>query len=52
MKDKIRVLVVDDSPYNRKVISEILESSDKIEVVAKAFDGEDAIRKLLHGNPI
>ncbi len=51
MKDKIRVLVVDDSPYNRKVISEILESSDKIEVVAKAFDGEDAIRKIVAWEP-
>ncbi len=51
MKDKIRVLVVDDSPYNRKVISEILESSEKIEVVAKAFDGEDAIRKIVAWEP-
>jgi two-component system, chemotaxis family, protein-glutamate methylesterase/glutaminase len=51
MKDKIRVLVVDDSPYNRKVITEILESSDKIEVVAKAFDGEDAIRKIVAWEP-
>jgi two-component system, chemotaxis family, protein-glutamate methylesterase/glutaminase len=51
MKDKIRVLVVDDSPYNRKVISEILESSDRIEVVAKAFDGEDAIRKIVAWDP-
>lgn len=51
MRDKIRVLVVDDSPYNRKVISEILESSDKIEVVAKAFDGEDAIRKIVAWDP-
>lgn len=51
MKDKIRVLVVDDSPYNRKVISEILESSDKVEVVAKAFDGEDAIRKVVAWEP-
>ena len=51
MKEKIRVLVVDDSPYNRKVISEILESSEKIEVIAKAFDGEDAIRKIVAWEP-
>lgn len=44
---KIRVLVVDDSSFNRKVISEILESSDEFEVVAKAFDGEDAISKII-----
>jgi len=48
---KIRVLVVDDSPFNRKVISEILESCPSIEVVGKAFDGEDAIRKILQLNP-
>jgi len=51
MKDKIRVIVVDDSPYNRKVISEILESSERVEVVAKAFDGEDAIRKIVAWEP-
>jgi two-component system chemotaxis response regulator CheB len=44
-------MVVDDSPFNRKVISEMLETSDRIEVVAKAFDGEDAIRKILQFNP-
>ncbi len=48
---KIRVLVVDDSSFNRKIISEILESSEKIEVVGKAFDGEDAISKILKFQP-
>lgn len=48
---KIRVLVVDDSSFNRKVLSEILQSSDRIEVVGTAFDGEDAIRKILQLNP-
>ncbi|MCI4398349.1 MAG: chemotaxis response regulator protein-glutamate methylesterase [Acidobacteria bacterium] len=48
---KIRVLVVDDSPFNRKIISEILESSPNIEVVGKAFDGEDALRKIVQLNP-
>lgn len=48
---RIRVLVVDDSPFNRKVLTEILESSPAIEVVGKAFDGEDAIRKILQFNP-
>ena len=49
--NKIKVMVVDDSPFNRKMISEMLESSDRIEVVAKAFDGEDAIRKIIQFNP-
>jgi two-component system chemotaxis response regulator CheB len=48
---KIRVLVVDDSSFNRKVISEILDGSGDFEVVAKAFDGEDAISKILRFNP-
>jgi len=47
----IRVVVVDDSPFNRKVISEMLESSESIEVVARAFDGEDAIRKIVEHDP-
>jgi len=49
--NSIRVVVVDDSPFNRKVISEMLESSPRIEVVAKAFDGEDAIRKIVQYAP-
>lgn len=48
---KIRVLVVDDSSFNRKVISEILESSGKVEVVGRAFDGEDALQKILKLQP-
>jgi two-component system chemotaxis response regulator CheB len=48
---QIRVLVVDDSSFNRKVISEILQSSEHIEVVGTAFDGEDAIRKIIQHNP-
>jgi two-component system chemotaxis response regulator CheB len=47
----IRVLVVDDSSFNRKVISEILDGSGQIEVVGKAFDGEDALQKILRLQP-
>ncbi len=47
----IRVLVVDDSSFNRKVISEILHRSRFVEVVGKAFDGEDAIRKIIKYQP-
>jgi two-component system, chemotaxis family, protein-glutamate methylesterase/glutaminase len=49
--NKIRVLVVDDSAFNRKVLTEMLSSSRRIEVVGKAFDGEDAIRKIVQLNP-
>ncbi|MEO8799957.1 MAG: chemotaxis-specific protein-glutamate methyltransferase CheB [Polyangiaceae bacterium] len=40
----IRLLVVDDSAYNRRLISEIFTGSTEIEVVGKAADGEEALR--------
>ncbi len=40
----LRVLVVDDSAYNRKNIADILGGRDDIEVVGKAADGDEALR--------
>jgi two-component system chemotaxis response regulator CheB len=40
----LRVLVVDDSAYNRKNIADILNGCDDVEVVGKAGDGEEALR--------
>jgi two-component system, chemotaxis family, protein-glutamate methylesterase/glutaminase len=41
----LRVLVVDDSAYNRKNIADILTAGcDDIEVVGKAGDGDEALR--------
>jgi len=40
----LRVLVVDDSAYNRRNIADILAGSDEIEVIGKAGDGEEALR--------
>src|SRR6185503_2079158 len=42
----IRVLVVDDSAYIRKVVREMLSRSPAIEVVGTARDGEDAIEQV------
>ena len=42
----IRVLVVDDSAFMRKLISEILSSEPDIDVVATARNGRDALDKL------
>ncbi len=42
----IRVLVVDDSAFMRKVIGDILESEPGIEVAGKARNGQDALRKI------
>lgn len=41
---RLRVLVVDDSAYNRRSISDILSSDPEVEVVGKAADGEEALR--------
>jgi len=40
----IRLLVVDDSAYNRRNIAEIFASHPEVEVVGKAADGEEALR--------
>lgn len=42
----IRVLVVDDSAFMRKLISEILNEQPDIEVVSTARNGLDALKKL------
>jgi two-component system chemotaxis response regulator CheB len=42
----IRVLVVDDSAYIRKVVKEMLSRSPAIEVVGTARDGEDALEQV------
>lgn len=51
MTAPLRVLVVDDSAYNRRNIAEILEGSGEIEVVGKAADGEEALRLALQQKP-
>lgn len=43
--NKIRVLIVDDSFFMRKLLREILESDKGIEVVGTAKDGDEAIQK-------
>jgi two-component system, chemotaxis family, protein-glutamate methylesterase/glutaminase len=44
-QQKIKVLVVDDSAFMRKVISDILSSDEYIEVVGTARNGKDGIEK-------
>src|SRR6476660_772918 len=43
MPDRVRVLVVDDSAYVRKVVSQMLARSPSIEVVGAARDGAEAL---------
>lgn len=42
----IRVVSADDSPFLRKVLKEVLESSGKIEVVGEAMNGKEAIDRV------
>jgi two-component system, chemotaxis family, protein-glutamate methylesterase/glutaminase len=43
MPERVRVLVVDDSAYVRKVVSQMLARSPSIEVVGAARDGAEAL---------
>lgn len=46
MNKKIRVLVVDDSAFNRQSIAAMLQSSPNIEVVDAVADGREAIKSV------
>jgi two-component system chemotaxis response regulator CheB len=47
----IRVLIVDDSAYIRKVVSEMLRSDPRLQVVGTALNGRDALEKVEQLNP-
>lgn len=47
----IRVLVVDDSAFARKVVTEMLETCAEIQVVGAASSGVDALREVQRLNP-
>jgi len=48
---RIKVLVVDDSAFMRKIISNILAGSADIEVMGTAKNGQEAIEKVTHLRP-
>jgi two-component system chemotaxis response regulator CheB len=47
----ISVLIVDDSATNRRALSKILELAPGLEVVGKAADGEEGLKKALQLKP-
>jgi len=47
----IRVLVVDDSAFMRKVISDIIDNDNDLELVGTARNGKDALIKLTELKP-
>lgn len=52
MSDKvIRVLVIDDSAYNRRAISDFLSEHERIQVVGKASDGQEGLQMVMTEKP-
>ena len=49
--DRIKVLVVDDSAFMRKVISDLLAQDPSLEVVGAARDGLDALARIAAARP-
>ncbi|KGX93153.1 chemotaxis protein CheY [Pontibacillus halophilus JSM 076056 = DSM 19796] len=47
----IRVLIIDDSAFMRKMIANILEEDSRIIVVGKARNGQDGLNKISECNP-
>ena len=48
---RIRVLVIDDSAFNRRTISDMLKKSPDIEVIGTANDGEEGLKKAFTLKP-
>lgn len=44
MSDRLRVMVVDDSAFNRRTIGDLLANMEGVEVVGKAADGDEALK--------
>jgi two-component system chemotaxis response regulator CheB len=51
MAKSISVLVVDDSAFMRKILTDILESDNEIKVAATAKDGREALEKVRTVSP-
>lgn len=51
MSKPIRVLVIDDSAYNRRTIIKILNAISGVEVLDYACDGEEGLRKVFDLKP-
>jgi two-component system, chemotaxis family, protein-glutamate methylesterase/glutaminase len=47
----LRVLVVDDSAYNRRAIGDLLTAIPGVQVVGKAADGDEALRLVAQLSP-
>ncbi len=50
-QERVRVLVIDDSAFNRRTIVKMLEDLPNVEVVGYACDGEEGLRKVIDLKP-
>lgn len=50
-RGKPRVVVIDDSAFMRKLITEMVQSSDEFVVVGTAVNGEDGLREISELDP-
>lgn len=50
-ESRIRVLIVDDSAFMRKMVSDFLSTHQDIEVIGTARDGADALKKMVELKP-
>ncbi|ACM20521.1 protein glutamate methylesterase CheB associated with MCPs of class 40H, response receiver domain-containing [Geotalea daltonii FRC-32] len=48
---KVRIVVIDDSAYNRRTITKMLEEIPEVEVVGYAVNGEEGIRRVIDLTP-
>lgn len=48
---RVRVLVIDDSAFNRRTIVKMLEALPDVEVIGYACDGEEGLRKVIDLKP-
>lgn len=49
--DLIRVLIIEDSAFMRKMITEILESDERIKILGTARNGEEGLKKIKEISP-
>lgn len=50
-RQRVRVLIVDDSAFVRRTLTKILERDSRIEVIGTAWDGREAIEKIARLSP-
>ena len=51
MVKPIRILVIDDSAYNRQTITAMLEGTPGLQVVGRAGDGEEGLKQAFSLQP-